>query len=339
MSFFKYLKDKFSSIVFCVFIYLIILMFMITLKASFELIISVSFLLFLEKIVLFSIDFYRKKQFYDGLVSNINNLDKAYLVLETLNKPNFYDGEILFESLYYINKSMIDNVNNYKRQVTDFKDYIEMWIHEVKIPLSSCILKVHNNKDKYSDDMKLQLRRVDDYLEQVLYYVRSENASSDYVINKVFLSKCVNNVALRNKDMLLDSNISLIVSDVEVYVYTDSKWLEFMLNQIVNNSIKYSKRSSDSVIKISSYKDNDQVVLVIYDNGIGVSESDVSRVFLKCFTGSNGRNSVKSTGMGLFIVKSLCDKLGHKIKFESIKGEFTKVSIIINSNKYYDEVR
>ena len=117
-------------------------------------------------------------------------------------------------------------------------------------------------------------------------------------------------------------------------VLTDSKWLEFILNQIINNSIKY-KKDNDSIIKIESLKENDKTILSIYDNGIGINKKDIKNVFKKSFTGENGRNLSKSTGMGLYIAKRLCDKLGHKILIESEKNEYTIVKIIFGNNDYY----
>ncbi len=118
-------------------------------------------------------------------------------------------------------------------------------------------------------------------------------------------------------------------------VLTDSKWLEFILNQIINNSIKYKKNHVASFIQISSKKEKDKIYLSIYDNGKGIPSSDLPRVFDKSFTGTNGRNLVKSTGMGLYIAQKLCTKLGHKISIESKEGEYTKVTITFYQNDFY----
>lgn len=111
------------------------------------------------------------------------------------------------------------------------------------------------------------------------------------------------------------------------------------MNQIINNSIKYRQENIHSYIKISVVEDEQQVTLVIKDNGIGIPETDIARVFEKSFTGQNGRIKSRSTGMGLFIVHSLCHKLGHKIKIESQKNNYTKVLIIFSKNKYYDVIK
>lgn len=339
MSFSKYFKDKLYAIILSFIAIGILLLIFFAFKTPKEVIIATIFTLFILFISLFLIDYFRKKKFYTDLLSNIDSLDKSYLVLETLVKPEFYDGQILYQALYEINKSMIENVNKIENQMTDFKDYIEMWIHEVKIPLSTLILINNNHKNAFDKKVQTQIKRLDDYVEQVLYYVRCENAEKDYLIKEVNLLKVIKNVGLKNMDSLLEERIDYNVNNVKSKVLTDSKWLEFILDQIINNSIKYKKDISNSYINISVRDDKDKTILIIEDNGIGIKESDLKQVFDKTFTGENGRTKGKSTGMGLFIAKNMCEKLGHKIKIESQENEYTKVFITFAKNKYYDVLK
>lgn len=338
MRFIEYLKDKIIFIFLFFFIYITILLIFMAFKVTQDVIFAVSFLLFFMNILFILIDYFRKRSFYQEMFDHIETLDKAYLVLEMISKPSFYEGKLMVDLLYEINRSMSEVVKELEFQVKDFKEYIEMWIHEVKIPLSSLILMFHN-KQNNSDAMQLEIHRIEDYLEQVLYYVRSENAEHDYLIKKTSLNKVIGRVALKNKDYLLCNHIDLLVDVGDKFVLTDSKWLEFILNQIINNSIKYRRDNVSSYINISAMEDSQKVVLVIEDNGIGIVSSDISRVFMKSFTGYNGRIKSKSTGMGLFIVKELCEKLGHNISIESVKGEYTKVFITFSKNQYYDVVK
>ena len=169
--------------------------------------------------------------------------------------------------------------------------------------------------------------------------MRSENAEKDYLIKETDLAKIIKNVGLKNMDDLLEEKVNYIVENVNVKILTDSKWLEFILGQIINNSIKYKKNIQDSYIKISANEENDRVVLIIEDNGIGIKQSDIKQVFDKSFTGENGRNVKKSTGMGLFIAKNMCEKLGHKIEIKSEYNKYTKVFITFVKNKYYDVLK
>lgn len=334
----KYIKDKIYGVILLIIFYIILLLMLIAFKTQTSLIIAIFILLLLLLLLIIIPDYYKKKTFYNNLLSNIASLNQAYLVLETINKPDFLEGQILYDALYEINKSMIENVNSYKTQVKDFKEYIEMWIHEVKIPLSSLLLIFHNHKNKISKSSIEQIKKIDDFLEQILYYTRSENANMDYYIKKINLEKCINEVLLRNQEHILESKIELSVDNVNYDVYTDSKWLIFIINQIINNCIKY-KKEKNSTIKIYVTKKKNLINLTIEDNGIGIMESDLPKVFDKTFTGANGRISSKSTGMGLYIVKNLCDKLGHSINIESKENKYTKVIITFNTNKFYEVVK
>lgn len=335
MSFLKYLKDKLFVILTFLFSYIIILLMLIAFKIDYSLIIAITIVLFLMILIIILEGYFRKRSFYNTLINNTNKLDKKYLVLETLYKPDFYEGKIAYDVLYDINKSMTENVKKHNDQLTDFKEYIEMWIHEIKVPIASLVLQIHNNKDKKSKDILKKINKIDELTEQILYYVRTESIEKDYLIKDANLNKIVGEVALKNKDYLLENKINFVCDNLNYDVLTDSKWLVFILNQIVNNSIKYKKEKGDAILKIYAENNKTSVKLIIEDNGIGIIESDLPRVFDKSFTGYNGRIRHKSTGMGLFIAKSLCDRLGHKIEIESKQNEYTKVIITFSKNDYY----
>ena len=334
-----YFKDNLYKLLSFIICYIINLLIFLAFKVDRSVIVSSSLLYVICFLSILLIPYYRKKKFYTDLLANVASLDKAYLVLETLSKPEFYEGELLYQALYEINKSMNENVRLIEEHLQDFKDYIEMWIHEVKIPLSTLVLMSNNHKDQFDKKTKLQLKRLEDYVDQVLYYARSENAEKDYLIKEIDLSKVIKNVGLKNMDDLLENKIDYIVEKVGVKVLTDSKWLEFILGQIINNSIKYKRNIDNSYIKISVQDKKDKTILIIEDNGIGIKESDLKQVFDKSFTGENGRNTNKSTGMGLFIAKNMCSKLGHKIDIESVYNKYTKVYITFAKNKYYDVLK
>lgn len=339
MKFNSFLKDRLYSIVTALFCYFIILLVLLAYKSDKAIVIAITIILLVTYILLFLTDFFRKQKFYTDLLKNIENLDKAYLVLETLNRPEFYEGELLCQALYEIDKSMNENVRIEKEQLLDNKEYIEMWIHEVKRPLASLVLTLNNQKNILDRKTKNILKRLEDYVDQVLYYVRSENAEKDYFIKEVDLSKVIKNVGIKNMDDLLDNKVEFIVDKTNYKVFTDSKWLEFILNQIVNNSIKYKRNIDNSYIKIYVKDNLDTTVLIIEDNGIGIKSSDIRQVFDKTFTGTNGREKTTSTGMGLYIAKNLCKKLGHKIEIESKENEYTKVFITFAKNKFYDVLK
>lgn len=166
---------------------------------------------------------------------------------------------------------------------------------------------------------------------------RSENAEKDYLIKPCNPRDVVNKVIVKNKERFIYDKIKLEIEPFEQEVLTDSKWLEFILSQIFQNSMKY--RSEEAKIKVSFLWQDNEVQLKIWDNGIGISKSDLPRVFDKSFTGQNGRKVTTSTGMGLYIAKKLCQKLGHKIEIASKENTFTEVTITFYQNEFYDVVR
>lgn len=340
MKFRKYLQDKGLSLLLYIVMYFILLLIMFAFKMEYSIIIAVAIVLSGFGTAILLLNFFRKKSFYDEITNHLEQLDKKYLILETINTPEFYEGELVYQFLYEINKSMLERIRECEFSINDFKDYIEMWIHEIKIPLSSLSLMAHNHRDIFDTRVNQQIKRLDNYVEQVLYYVRSENAEKDYLINENSLNDIVSNVVMKNKDDLLERNIELIVNDVDKIILTDSKWLEFILNQILNNSIKYVKGNDNARIQIQALtEERNKTILTIYDNGIGIPEDDLKRVFEKSFTGKNGRTEAKSTGMGLYIAKKLCDKLGHGLFIESAEGEYTKVCLVFIRNPYFDVLK
>lgn len=332
----NYLKDKAYAFYLLIGGSTFITLMLFAFKVAYPMIISTLFVIIMMFVFLLGIDYTRKKAFYLELLTYVETLDQSYLVLEMLQKPEFYEGKLIYDAMYTINKSMNENVNQIEEQLYDFKDYIEMWIHEVKVPLASLLLIENNHKGIFDRKAKSQIKRLENAVNQVLYYVRSEHAEKDYLIQETDLSKIIKDVGIKNMDDLLENKINFIVEPTNVTVLTDAKWLEFMIDQIIHNSIKYKQDNIDSYIKIAILDDIDKTSIIIEDNGIGIVESDLKRVFEKSFTGENGRKNAKSTGMGLYIAKQLCNKLGHQIDIESKEMEYTKVIITIKKNKFYE---
>ena len=211
----------------------------------------------------------------------------------------------------------------------DYKEYIELWIHEIKIPIATSKMIIENNKNEITKSIYEELDKIENYTEQALFYARSNTANKDYIIKKTNLEKIVNNVILKNKAELIHKKIQLDIHDINVEVKTDSKWVIFILNQIINNSIKYKKQNENLKIEIFTKKQKESICLYIKDNGMGIKKGEITRVFEKGFTGSNGRIlNKKSTGIGLYLCKKLCDKLGMAIELNSEETVGTEIKLI-----------
>ena len=163
-----------------------------------------------------------------------------------------------------------------------------------------------------------------------------DQVSNDFMIKNINLNNVIKNVLARNKKIMIQNNMKVELNNVNKNCYTDEKWLEFIVNQIIQNAIKYRKeKNANIVITISENKEN--VILNIKDNGIGIKTSEIGRIFDKGFTGTNGRNQKKSTGIGLYLCKRLCQEIGMEIEANSKENEFTEIKIIIPRNKKIDE--
>ena len=281
------------------------------------------------------IEYKKKKDYYNELIKNMEDLKEKYLISEIIKTPNFVEGRILKEILQDTGKSMLENVNYYKNIQEDYKEYIELWIHEVKIPIAASKLIIENNKNEITKSIDEELDKVENYTEQALFYARSNAVEKDYIINKTNLKEIVNGAILKNKTTLLNEKVSIELSNLkDEEVYTDSKWAVFIINQIIQNAIKYSKKENKK-IEISSQEKNDKVILYIKDNGIGIKKGEITRVFERGFTGENGRIiGQKSTGIGLYLCKKLCDRLGLGIELNSEKDKGTEVRIIFPKSSY-----
>ncbi len=281
------------------------------------------------------IEYKKKKDYYNELIKNMEELKEKYLISEIIKTPNFIEGKILKDILQDTGKSMLENVNYYKNIQEDYKEYIELWIHEVKIPIAASKMIIENNKNEVTKSIDEELDKVENYTEQALFYARSNAVEKDYIINKTNLKEIVNGAILKNKTTLLNEKVSIELSNLkDEEVYTDSKWAVFIINQIIQNAIKYSKKENKK-IEISSLEKNDKVILYIKDNGIGIKKGEITRVFERGFTGENGRIiGQKSTGIGLYLCKKLCDKLGLGIELNSEKDKGTEVRIIFPKNSY-----
>lgn len=282
------------------------------------------------------IEYFKRKKFYDNLLKMLEELDEKYLITEIIKNPNFLEGKIFKNTLEQIDKSMLENVNKYKYMTEDYKEYIELWIHEIKIPISASKMVIENNKNAITKSIDEELDKVENYIEQALFYARSNTVEKDYYIRKVVLKEIVNESIKKNKSSLIQEKISIDIHDLEIEVNTDNKWIVFILNQIIQNSIKYRKKEN-SVIEIYANQGKENVILYIKDNGIGIKQGEITRVFEKGFTGTNGRlSNKKSTGIGLYLCKKLCNKLGIGIELNSVQNEGTEVKLVFPKDSYIE---
>lgn len=272
------------------------------------------------------VEYITKYNFYGNLVKIYDALDNKNFVSELISLPTFKEGIILYEVIKGCNKSMLEEINKYKYMQEEYREYIELWVHEIKTPISSSRLIAQNNPSEVMSSVNEELEKIEDFVEQVLFYSRSNNVEKDYLIKELNLEKLCFTAIRKNSKLLIHNNINIVTENLNHMIYTDTKWLEYILNQIIQNAIKYMDKPN-AQIKVSAYKLENSVILSIEDNGAGILESELTRIFEKGFTGTNGRTNERSTGMGLYICKKLCNKLGLSIETSSSFGEGTKFLI------------
>ena len=337
MKFGSFIKDKILQISLIVFGIATIEIFLLAYPYGNFIKIYIPLTILISYFISIIVEYFKKKLYYQNIYKTLDELKEKYLITEVIENSSFVEGKILKEILEQIDKSMIENVNTYKYLQEDYKEYIEMWIHEIKIPIAASKMIVENNKNEITKNIDEELDKVENYVEQALYYARSNTVDKDYYIKKNKIEDMVNECIKKNRKVLIGEKISINTHDLKISVNTDSKWIVFILNQIIQNSIRYRKAEGQAEIEIYSVKGKENVILYIKDNGMGIKKGEITRVFEKGFTGTNGRMlNKKSTGIGLYLCKKLCDKLGMAIELNSIQNEGTEVRLVFPNSSYID---
>ena len=280
--------------------------------------------------------YWKRKQQMQKLFDMAGWLSERYLISEVMELPEQAEDQVYYQLLKMAGKSMLEQIGEVRRERLEYKEYIEQWIHEIKTPITAMKLLCENHRTDWTKELLLELEKTNRFTEQALYYARSEHTEKDYSVREMSLSQVVHQAIADNKYLLLQSGVRLEVEEMADTVYSDEKWVRFILNQLIANVVKY--RSGQPVLRFSTRRQQDQVILVVEDNGIGISPADLPRVFEKGFTGQNGRMVQQSTGIGLYLCKRLCDKLGIGIAAES-SGQGTAISLAFHINCLIHEVQ
>lgn len=281
-------------------------------------------------ILCLTICYLSRKKRLDKLLEMAGQLKERYLIPEVMQEPDRAEEQVFYQLLKMSEKSMLERIGEVERERGEYRAYIEQWVHEVKTPITALKLLCENNRSPFSRDVLAELENINRYTEQALYYARSEHTEKDYSIREMNLADVVHGAIADNKYLLRQCDMAITVDDLEPVVYADDKWVRFILNQIISNAVKY-RAPQHPALRIFTERSGDQVLLSIADNGIGIPESDLPRIFEKGFTGQNGRTIHSSTGIGLYLCKRLCDKLGIGLAASSSdKGTTITLSFHIN---------
>lgn len=269
--------------------------------------------------------FWQRKKYFDETEKILKEIDQRYLLGELLPYSYRLEDRLYQDMLRKSNKSVIEQIRKMEDEKRDYKDYIESWVHEIKTPITSVALLCENRQAQGKVQLReisMENQKIENYVDMVLYYARMENVYKDFLIRKTNLQETAEMVLGKNRLFLIQHQVRAEVACGDM-VYTDGKWISFILNQMVQNSVKYCSKSP--VFLFYTKREKNGVILTFEDNGVGILPEELSRIFEKGFTGSNGRNHDKATGMGLYLCRRLCEKLGIGLRAESVPGRGTKM--------------
>ena len=322
MSFITFLEEKISLILYQIsFLIITTMIFLMADIQKFYIVITVGVLSIFMLGYLLS-EYFRQKKKAKKIISLVDNVNEKYLISEIIKEPLEMENKAYYYALKQACKSMNDRIGELEKENAEYQEYVESFVHEIKTPISALSLALENNNDFR---LKQEVDKINQLVEQMLYYARSENTEKDYFVKEIQLAEIIHSVILKYRHYMLNKKITLNVHDLEHIVITDEKWLVFIISQIIQNSIKYRDKDKKE-IEVWGENSNNYINLIIKDNGCGIKESDLVRIFEKGFTGTN-RKKGYSTGMGLYLTKKLCDKLGLKLQIQSKEKEFTKLTI------------
>lgn len=274
------------------------------------------------------IEWYRRKEYFKTIRELVEGMEHPWLIAELLPVSYRAEDKLYQELLRLVGSSAIEEIHKIEDEEREYEEYIEEWIHEVKAPITSMQLIIENRAGDNSvlkKSLNMELGKIEDNVERALYYARSEQVYKDYLIQKLNLHRILVRAINKNRNIIMNSGVGVrLECEDNIYIYGDEKWLIFLISQILLNSVKY-RRQDEAKIIISSEKKNRKIILKIWDNGTGIKEQELPRIFEKGFSGSNGRKNERSTGIGLYLVKKLCQKLDIEVWAESLFKEYTSV--------------
>lgn len=225
------------------------------------------------------------------------------------------------ELIRTLHRSLLQERAEAVRSRSDMLEYYTMWAHQIKTPIAAMDLLLQSEEELKKNLVEEQLFRIREYVEMVLTYLRMEDMSADLDLHRSDLDTIVRAAVKKYSRTFIHKHLRLNYEPLSRQVLTDEKWLQFVIEQVLSNALKYTRNGS-----ISIYMDPDHACrLVIADTGIGIRPEDLPRVFERGFTGQNGRVDKNATGIGLYLCRRIMEKLSHRIGISSVDGQGTQV--------------
>lgn len=273
--------------------------------------------LFLGILFLF-LDFHRVKQKHE-LAMRMEQFSD--LITESLPAADGVVEEDYQTLIRMLQSEHTKTISHNQQTYAEMVDYYTIWVHQIKTPIASMRLTLQNEDTPLSRQLTNDLFRIEQYVEMVLTYLRLNSESTDYVIKEYDLDGIIRQSVKKYAGEFISRKISLVYEPIHKSVLTDEKWLSFVIEQVLSNALKYTPSGNISI----TMKPGDE--LCISDTGIGIAAEDLPRIFERGYTGYNGRMDKKASGIGLYLCKCICTRLGHGIEAQSKIDEGTCISI------------
>lgn len=376
MTFANYVIDRLAWLLLLCFALLLSVLGMLIARVALGVLILILGVIALVTVLVLVADYLRIRSFYRELSDLSRSLSsQAYLCSTLTSSPHTREQAFVLSLMKTMTQAMVSQIEKTKQEQGDYRQYTELWVHEIKTPLAACELLLRNSdvplqagemslqagdcmpageraqagECKQAGDFSfsasasvnqrlgLQIKRIEELVDQTLYYARSGNLENDFIIKNIHLDQVVKAAIHRYSRYMILAKVYPRLSNLNVNVRGDAKWVQFMIEQIISNAIKYRKPQAEaSYIDISATQQTNDfgvktTVLSIRDEGIGIPASDCSRVFEQAFTGENGRAYAKSTGIGLFLVDKLARKMNMSVRLSSQVGKGTTVCLCFSS--------
>lgn len=324
-----YIKNSYLKIIYFSSIFLVVNLILVSstpIHSSFSDIFYMDVLLVLITLFFWILDYRMWKANYSELIKEVQNRGHVDTALPDINSS--FEIQLIKEIVNLKNSEMEHNVEKIKENLDEVNDYITKWVHEIKIPIAVCELiadKLDEEENIISEEIRIEIERIKFLINQVLYTSRASTYSEDLHISEISIDKVIRDVIKKNSVFFIAKNIELKLEMANYTVLTDEKWIAYILDQIINNACKYVEREG----KLHIYTDEDEKMIRVFirDNGSGISETDIRRIFDKGFTGKNGRKVSKSTGIGLYLSKKMAHKLHHSLYVTSKEGSYTEFTL------------
>lgn len=304
-----------------------------------------------------ALGYVRGRDFWSSLDELASSPPAARVAPELMADPAGAEAHVAADAVRAVAKAASDEAAEQRRRVEDYRSYVETWVHEAKSPITAARLALANLEEDAlvagpgaSGDLGPRIRvvdgelaRVEGYVEQALFYARSETLDRDFLVRSHVLRDVVTAAVRANASLLIGAHLTpRLGEDLALSVFTDGKWLAFMLGQLLQNSARYVRPDAEGGSQVwldarlvNEGLADERVELTVRDNGCGVSEADLPRVFDRGFTGANGRAHKHSTGLGLWLVWRLASKMGVSLAVDSREGEGFSMTLGFPANKMH----